>query len=441
MRWITALLIVLLLAAGAGWYYMATSSKPAKTIADRSSGGVMVKAAGRTYKDMGRVLEDCEPDPTTRSTPSLATAAGPSNDDFGAAPERRYEPNELLILDPGRDFPMKAGSLGFGVTEIIPLTALDMEIHRVRIPAGRTMAEARLILSREFPNLVIDANHRFQAQGSGTGALKNHARAVIGWENLASDCGQGVRLGMVDSTLDLSHPALKGRKIEFRSFHKQGRKPGPADHGTAIAAMLVGPPEWGGLLPGASLQAANMFDVDESGEVVGNAVGLLKAMDWMAETKVHAINLSVAGTDNKVLRKVFDRALSKGLTMVAAAGNWGRSDKPAYPAAYDGVIAVTALKGRELIYDHANQGSYIDFAAPGVQLWTAAPGGGSTIQSGTSFATPFIVVQLALRVAEAEAVSSQALVQELKTNAKDLGRPGKDIVFGWGRVDAAPKCR
>lgn len=245
---------------------------------------------------------------------------------------------------------------------------------------------------------------------------------------------------MIDAGVDVTHPALKGQNVIFRSFHKEGRKEGPKDHGTAVAAIMVGTPEWGGLLPGAELRAANMFEYDEEGRKVGNAIGLLKAANWLIEEKVHIINLSVAGADNKVLRRIFEKALEKKLVLVAAGGNWGRSDKPAYPAAYEGVVAVTAISDQGLIYSEANTGKYIDFAAPGVSVYTAAPGGGGRLQSGTSFATPFITALMGLEIAKGNAKTVSALDAILKKNIKDLGLPGRDDVFGWGFARRKPDC-
>ena len=91
---------------------------------------------------------------------------------------------------------------------------------------------------------------------------------------------------MIDNGVEVNHPALKGQKVEFRSFHKKGRRPGPNDHGTAVAAIMVGKPEWGGLLPGAELKAANMFEMNEVGRVVGSSVALLRAVNWLATMKV-----------------------------------------------------------------------------------------------------------------------------------------------------------
>ena len=200
------------------------------------------------------------------------------------------------------------------------------------------------------------------------------ARPIAGWPEASAACGGGIRIGQIDSSRrPYATPPSTASGSNFMSFHKEGRRPGPADHGTAVAAMLVGKPTWGGLLPGAELFAANMFEINETGKIVGSGMGLLKAVDWLAGKSVQVVNLSVAGGDNKVVRTAFDRARDKGLVLVAAAGNWGTDKRPAYPAAYTDVIAVTAIDDKQQPYKNANRGAYIDFAAPGVRIYTAGP--------------------------------------------------------------------
>jgi len=238
----------------------------------------------------------------------------------------------------------------------------------------------------------------------------------------------------------VTHPALKGQLIEFRSFHRKDRRPGPRVHGTAVAAILVGKPEWGGLLPGATLKAASMFETDKKGRKVGTTIGLLKALNWLAKAQLHAINLSIAGADNRALRMVFKKAEQKGLVLVAAAGNWGRADRPAYPAAYKDVVAVTAVNARKRIYRMANSGDYIDFAAPGVLIKTAVPGG-TKAMTGTSFASPYIAAIMALDIKEGTSRRTTTLKNRLRRVAIDLGNPGKDNIFGFGFVDLQPQCK
>jgi subtilisin family serine protease len=203
---------------------------------------------------------------------------------------------------------------------------------------------------------------------------------------------------------------------------------------------MVGKPEWGGLLPGAVLRAGNMFETNEVGRDVGSAVGLMKSMDWLLGENLQAINFSVAGADNKIVRDIIEKAKAKNVAMIAAGGNWGTDQRPAYPAAYDEVMAVTAFGDKGVLYSHANFGAYIDFAAPGVDVFTATPGGGGKLQSGTSFASPFVTVLTALEVARGRAPDPKSIIPLLSQTVIDLGAKGRDDQFGWGYVAKQPAC-
>ncbi len=439
--------------AGIGWGVIVFMSKkdPKQVVqAESKAAKAIPKKKKRTF-DAKRLkdLKEKKADPTQFSS---------------FDPENSYEEGELVVVDPPAGFAEGASSLGFTILERVQLEELSFSVFRVRIPSGQNVRSARRSLLGRYPGLIIDANHQYDpsqerrsrrkrsSSGSGSAAdqLKKRraakatgskAQDAIGWANSAT-CGKGVRLGMIDSGVDLKHPALRGQKVEFRSFHSKKRRPGPSEHGTSVAAMLVGKPSskgWGGLLPGAELKAANMFELNKIGKKVGNVIALLKGLNWLAKQKVHVINLSIAGTNNKAVNKAFKIARKKGLVMIAAAGNWGRSDKPAYPAAYRDVVAVTAVGAYQGIYKKANKGDYIEFAAPGVRMWTAVPGGGK-YQSGTSFATPYITALMGLEISKGAAKSPDTLRSILKSQIKDLGRKGKDPTYGWGYVQKQPRC-
>jgi subtilisin family serine protease len=87
----------------------------------------------------------------------------------------------------------------------------------------------------------------------------------------------------------------------------------------------------------------------------------------------------------------------------------------------------------------ANRGSYIDFAAPGVGIWTAVPDGGR-VQSGTSFAVPYVSAQIAVEIAGGAASRPEVMRELLRNRAVDMGSPGKDDDYGWGFVAEEPSC-
>ncbi len=351
---------------------------------------------------------------------------------------------EILVVGSAEGLAQEAGRLGLRVVEHLQLGGLGTDLYRVEVPNGRDASLAIAALRARYPAAGIDAD-RVVAPAAGTMetgmAPESWARSVIGWDPVAPDCGRGIRIGMIDAAVDVNHPALAGQRVEYRSFHHPSRRPAEATHGTAIAAMLVGRSSskgWGGILPGAELKAANVFEYNEEGRLVGNAAALLKAIDWMVSERVHVVNLSMAGQDNDALRYVIEHARRRGLVAVAAAGNWGRAE-PAYPAAYDEVIAVTAFGRNGELYDKANRGSFIDFAAPGVEIWTAVPEGGR-VQSGTSFAVPYVAAQVAVEVAQGTATDPDSLRELLRPRVTDMGSPGRDDDYGWGFVANAPSC-
>jgi hypothetical protein len=354
-------------------------------------------------------------------------------------PEQDFEPGEVLITNPPGGFKAKIRKLGFQVIERMQMKEIKMDVWRLKTPKGMSVPDAIKLIGKKFPGATVDANHRFDLSAGRKGV---YPKKAIGWSKAKPRCGRGVRIGMVDSGVDLTHPALKKQKIKYKSFHDRKHNPAPPVHGTAIAAMLVGksmPNGWSGLLPGAELFAANMFEVNAQDKVIGNSGALLKGINWLAKKKVHVINLSIAGADNKMLRLATRFARKKGVVLVASVGNWGYKKKPAFPAAYADVVAVTAVSSKRTIYSMANQGKYVDFSAPGVGVWTAIPGGGK-VQTGTSFATPFISVLVGLDIARGVKPDPDKVRKLMRKRIIDLGKFGRDNVFGWGLINRKRTC-
>jgi subtilisin family serine protease len=105
-----------------------------------------------------------------------------------------------------------------------------------------------------------------------------------------------------------------------------------------------------------------------------------------------------------------------------------------YPAAYDSVVAVTAVDSGGQVFRLANRGKYLDLSAPGVGMLHARAGGGYTASSGTSFAVPFAATAAArLRQLQPD----QDVLKLLIDSAEDLGPPGRDDIYGHGLVRPA----
>ncbi len=244
----------------------------------------------------------------------------------------------------------------------------------------------------------------------------------------AVGCGFSARIGMIDTTVDASHPALKSGRITQRSFLSAPDR--LAEHGTAVAALLVGEE---GLLPEAELFVAAALEQRRDGSMRLQLKALLQALDWLAANDVKVVNMSFEAEPNGVLGLILERAADNGLVLIAAAGNGGPTALPPYPAAHPRVMAVTAVDQHFRVYRHANRGDYIDFAAPGVDLTTAVRDGWRR-QSGTSFAAPYVTATVASLLTAGVVPETSAIRAAIADRAVDLGPAGPDDTYGGGFV-------
>jgi len=99
-----------------------------------------------------------------------------------------------------------------------------------------------------------------------------------------------------------------------------------------------------------------------------------------------------------------------------------------------------AFNSRRLVYSRANRGDYIDFAAPGLQIWAPTPGGDGRYLSGTSLAAQFVSVLAALHTAKARKLTAEKLRHVFRQQTVDLGAKGKFPSFCYELVNIQPKC-
>ncbi len=182
------------------------------------------------------------------------------------------------------------------------------------------------------------------------------------------------------------------------------------------------------------------FHVSANGEDIADVFDIVSAVDTLARRGLPVINLSFTGPNNKVLAAIVERANTDGVTLVAAAGNRGPTGPVVYPAGYASVVAVTAVGDDLRIYRGANRGRFVDFAAPGVDVQVVSAKVETRFETGTSFAAPFISAALAALTVRMPDKKPGELVNILQGAATDLGRPGRDPVFGWGLVQLPEVC-
>jgi subtilisin family serine protease len=209
------------------------------------------------------------------------------------------------------------------------------------------------------------------------------------------------------------------------------------DHGTAIAGIIAARGALEGVAPDAELLGVTAFAVTGAAQVeTGTTAHIIVGMDWALQNRARILNMSFAGPREALMQRAIAAAVKQDAILVAAAGNGGPDAPPAYPAAYPGVVAVTATDIGDRLYAEANRGAYIDLAAPGVDILAPATGDGHLLRSGTSFAAAHVSGLAALLIERNPAMSAAELLRALTATARDLGPSGWDAMFGAGSADA-----
>ena len=245
-----------------------------------------------------------------------------------------------------------------------------------------------------------------------------------------SASGENVKIAVIDTAIDETHPALKG--VVAGIFDAMpGVEVTVRDHGTSVAGLIAGVGALPGMAPGSKIYHARAFEGGKSTMDI-----ILNALDWAADQNVRIINMSFVGPDNDFLKAACAAARDRDMVLVAAAGNNGPKAPYGYPAAYDSVIAVTATDDKDQLMQQANRGPYVFVSAPGVNMM-APVGGGQDLVTGTSFAAAIVSGAIANLIHNQPDRSVDWIEQALSATAKDLGQAGRDADFGYGLIDAA----
>jgi len=370
------------------------------------------------------------PQRTTRR-PSGAPPAG----------ERRLVPDEVVIT--------VANSVGAGEIGALQrrhrLTRIESQrsqlagatMFRWRIPDRRSVAAVVRALEADRAVTAAQPNYLFtlqqdEAPSEGDPAQYELAKLKLPQAH-ALEKGDDVRVAVIDSGIDASHPELAGSVID--RFDALAVPMAPHKHGTAVAGLIAAHGRLVGAAPAARILAARVFD-PTARNAAGTTFDILKGLDWATERGARVVNMSFAGPRDPALHRALAAARKKGVVLVAAAGNAGPKSPPLYPAADANVIAVSATDAEDRLFTRSNRGRHVALAAPGADILVAIPDGGYDVLSGTSYSAAEVSGIVALMLARNGALTPDKVRDILLATAKDLGPKGRDPLFGAGLADA-----
>jgi hypothetical protein len=335
---------------------------------------------------------------------------------------------EVLAFAPEESVLKAALAAGYTVVRERALTELGARIVVLHAPDDTARALARL--QGIDPGGSYDFNHVYLPSGPPPGAADSAPPPGSDAAAAASaPPSAAARVGLIDDGVDAHHAALSALAI-----HPHGCAGAvlPAVHGTAVASLLAGRAgHFRGAAPGAELYAADVF----CGRPTGGAVDeVADALAWLMHAQVPVINVSLVGPPNRLLESVVAGAVARGYLIVAAVGNDGPAAPPLYPAAWPGVVGVTAVDARGRVLPEAERGPQVKFAAPGADMTAALTPRGYALVRGTSFAAPIVAGLLAQALHSPDKASAATALADLERRALHKGAPGLDPAYGYGLV-------
>ncbi|MES2965551.1 MAG: S8 family peptidase [Bdellovibrionota bacterium] len=246
--------------------------------------------------------------------------------------------------------------------------------------------------------------------------------------------GAGVKVCVVDTGVDKTHPDLQGNVVGGRNYVIAKGKIDPAGynddngHGSHVAgtiAALDNAIGTVGVAPEAKLYVVKALNARGSGYLSDIAEAVLQCVSVGS----HVINMSLGADQDPnldtPLRRAVESASAAGVVVVVAAGNEGASIAMKVPAGFPSTIAVAATDSSDRFASWSNYGLNAgDFSAPGVSIYSTWKSAGYNTISGTSMASPHMAGVVALKIAS----------KSLGFKAFDLGRPLS--TQGDGLIDA-----
>src|SRR3989344_4038402 len=250
------------------------------------------------------------------------------------------------------------------------------------------------------------------------------------WDIVTGD--SSVKIAILDTGIDQNHEDLAAKIVANQNFTTSPTVDDKYGHGTHVGGIAAAITDNGtgvaGLGYNSSLMNVKVLDDNGSGYYSWIANGII----WATDNGAKVINMSLGGSSgSSTLQSAVNYAVANGVVVVAAAGNSGNSS-PTYPAYYPGVIAVAATDSADAKASWSSYGSWVDVAAPGVNIYSTFPNHPYKINkslnydygSGTSMATPHVAGLAGLVWATGTCSTNSCVRAQIENNADPISGTG-----------------
>ncbi|XLZ71527.1 S8 family serine peptidase [Massilia sp. SR12] len=314
-------------------------------------------------------------------------------------------------------------------------------IHIIELPRGSERAMVDKLrnnphfkyaeLDRAVP-VALSAND----PGLGSQWHINKIGAPGAWD---STQGGGLTIAILDSGVDAAHPDLVGNLVPgYNSYDNNSNTADICGHGTKVAGAAAAVTNNGLGVAGVAGQARIMpirIAFLSNGACYAYFSTMASGLTWAADHGAKVANISYASVPSSyAVQSAANYLRSKGGLLFVSAGNYNR-DEGFTPT--NSMIAVSATTSTDARAGFSSYGAFVGLAAPGASIYTTVKGGGYGGVNGTSFSSPITAAVAALVMAVNSTLGPDQVQDILFSTAVDLGTPGRDIYYGYGRVNAA----
>ena len=324
----------------------------------------------------------------------------------------------------------------------------DSDAHVIEVPPGQTESQIARTLRSTGNFAWVQPNYRVYVVGCPNDALltsqwhhdPQRMASCQGWEINAGD--PGITVAVCDSGVDVQHPDLDENRVEgynstsqlFQSAGGEITPTGP--HGTWVAGCVAAEGDNAFGVSGVAQRIAyRPVRVTENGNSTTLNV-LIDGVLTAANAGDEIINVSFSGVDAPIVADTASTLRSMGSLLIWSAGNDSRVLSGA-DRDDDELIVVGATDLADRPAEFSARGPFVDLVAPGVDIFTTAPGGGFDAVSGTSFSAPLASGVAALVWSNSPGFTPQQVEDALKQGVDDLGDTGVDDTFGYSRTNVA----
>ncbi len=326
-----------------------------------------------------------------------------------------------------------------------PLRSIDVQCVVFQVPPKRSLPELMAKIEADPRVESVQPNQFFHGQrrlyNDQYAEQQYGAHAVRASFAHTSATGKGVKVAVVDTGVDTTHPDLQGRIVVKANFVAGGKASFDQDrHGTAVAGVIAARANNDigifGVAPEADLIAlkACWHGSGASRQAFCSSWTIARAVDFALRQGTKVLNFSLAGPPDRLFERLLTQALSQGTVVVAAALQ--QQPNIGFPASMDRVIAIISSDNQGRASLPASGANSPVLAAPGVEILTTAPQQTYDFLSGSSLAAAHVSGVAALLLEHHPSLTPARVRSVLQTTARPIGTPGGEPKMRLGIVDA-----